>query len=232
MADPLNPQTSLLTKTTLAPGVQWAQSNSPSLKKTRLGLSLITITIVICVIGILAFSFGSALFMVTKYYESNGIKVTISVLYILIDSLLFVVGPYFCLAVPAESGAKGFLAWSIVLSLISIISSIVYIIAPTAFPPIVFYVIGICPFIGFLLFLVFIKKLSEYIGRNDLAARSKTVLVVFLIYSAINLSALAMPLKFLVALVAGLVFLIMYFSLLDALRLSLGKVDKPKNCLT
>ena len=61
-------------------------------------------------------------------------------------------------------------------------NSIVYIIAPTAFPPIVFYVIGICPFIGFLLFLVFIKKLSEYIGRYDLAARSKTVLIVFLIY--------------------------------------------------
>ena len=66
MADPLNPQISLQTESVPAPGVQWAQSNSPSLKKTRLGLSLITLTIVICVIGILAFSFGSALFMVTK----------------------------------------------------------------------------------------------------------------------------------------------------------------------
>jgi hypothetical protein len=227
MADPLNPQTSPLTETTLAPGVQWAQSNSPSLKKTRLGLSVITLSIVIMLICTIGMYLGMMLLMGTKDFE-KGIKVTLPVLDILMPSLICVVGPVFCLAVPAESGAKGFLAGSIVLYLVRIVTSIVQLIAPLVFPSVVFNIIGICGFIGFLMFIVFLQKLSQYIGRNDLVTRSKTLLIIYLISVVIFMSTFALPLMFLAWGVVGIISFIMYWYLVDDLRKALGKVDKPE----
>ena len=228
MTDPLNPQTSPQTETVLAPGVQWAQSNSPSMKKTRLGLSLITLTIVITLICTIGMFFGMMLLMGTKGFDEKWIKVTITVARILAASLIYVIGPIFCLAVPAESGAKGFLAGSIVLNLISIVTSIVQVITPMAFTNVVFNIIGICGFIGFLMFIIFMQKLSEYIGRYDLVTRSKTVLILYIIFVVIVMCTFAMSLMFLAAAVAGIISFIMYWYLVDDLRKALGKVDKPE----
>jgi hypothetical protein len=228
MADPLNFLPSFQTESTLASGIQWAQSNSQSLKKTRLGLSVITLSIVIMLICIIGMCFGLMLLMGTKGFDEEGIKVTITVLRILVVSLVYVVGPICCLAVPAESGARGFLAGSIVLNLISIATSIVHDLAPMTYPNVFFNVSGICGFVGFIMFIVFMQKLSEYIGRYDLVTRSKTLLIVYIILVVILMCTFAMPLMFLAAAIVGIIFFIMYFYLVDDLRKALGKVAKPE----
>ena len=215
MAESNDSQISHSTSKTLASGVQWAQTDSPSLKKTRLGLSLVFFGTVITIIFI-AVVLICSLLMGSKAYNESAVKIAATILGISLAIFVNIVGPLLCLAVPAESGSKRFLVGSIVLDLIAIVNSTVQVIAPMVIPSIVFYIIRLCGIIGLFIFIYFLKKLSEYIGRDDLAARGKKVLIGYLIVP-VGIFALAfllfvVPPFFLVVASMGLVIVYyMYF---------------------
>jgi hypothetical protein len=233
MDEPLSFQTSTQTKTAIAPGERWAQTDSPSLKKTRLGLLLLFYGILISVICLIVMAFlNYALVGIVSKENGFNIVVPTALLMIVSVSFLYFAVPIFCLAVPAESGAKGLLAGSIMLNFISMVNSIVQFIMPTIVPSIVFHIIGICGGIGMVVFILFLKKLSEYIGREDLAAMSSKVLLFTCICWAITLGIFTFTLpylvEFLLFILAALASIYLFFismSLLNGLINALGKVD-------
>jgi hypothetical protein len=237
MADPLNPKKSRHTASTLTPGVQWAQSNSPSLKKTRLGLSLVFFGTLITIIFIAVILTCSQL-MGSKYFNESGAKVVATILGLLLAIFIKIIGPGLCLAVPAESGSKRFLLGSIVLDLIAIVNTTVQIISPMAIPSIYFYFIELCNIISVFIFIYFLKKLSEYIGRGDLSIRSKYIMKGYVLCAAIVLGIYIVLfltgsfLFFLVVAFMGVFFFFIYLfltyiSLINDLRKALGGVKVP-----
>ena len=156
---------------TFASGKEWAQGNSPSVKKTRFGLSLVLIGYVVMIISGLCVAFGVMIFFGPNGLKDKGVMSTIALLRILIACFIDVVGPVYCLAVPAESGTKRYLMMSIFFNLIGIITSIVQLLAPMIFSSIFIRPFGFFGYIGTFMFIIFLKKLSEYIGRDDLGQR-------------------------------------------------------------
>lgn len=226
MADPLNPQTSPQMMATLAPGVQWAQTNSPSLKKTRLGLSLIHYMIEITLVVLIVMFFGAS-FIDPTIGIIKGMTITISILGYLFVSITQIIGPLFCLAVPTESAANGFLVGSIVLQFFNIMKLILQVIVPMLLPPIVFHILGLCGFAGIIMFILFMNRLSEYINRVDLAARGRILLTGCFIFLGASLCMFALPMLAIVLIIAALILFLMYWYLVDDLRKALGKVDEP-----
>jgi hypothetical protein len=234
MTDPLNPRTSFLTETTLSSGVQWAQSNSPSLKKTRMGLSLVffgTITsMILSLIALLCFQL-----MGSKIFNESGAKVIVTILGTSLAVVANIIGPFLCLSVPAESGSKKFLVASIVLHLIMIVNTIVQAISPMALPLIVFYFTRLCGIISLFIFIYFLKKLSEYVGRDDLSVLGKKVLIGFFsvpagIIAAFLLFFVVHPFFAVMASMGLFIFIIcifvMYINLIYSVRKSLVKENK------
>ncbi|MGW8256734.1 MAG: hypothetical protein ACWGMZ_04535 [Thermoguttaceae bacterium] len=232
MVDPTDFQTNSSSSSFLSPGEQWAKTPSSSVKKTRLGLSLVffgTITAIAFFVVIPI----CLLFMGTKAYNDSGVANVATLFGILMGSFVTIVSPAFCLAVPAESGAKKFLIGSIIFYLICLAYSTVQFIAPTALPEIVFYGGDFFTALGFFMFIIFLKRLSAYVGRNDLSARGKTVLIAYIFIQAallgvLHLFVLIPFLFFIIAVTMGLIifsicFVIMYLKLINDLRNTLLK---------
>jgi len=160
----------------------------------------------------------------------------------LVGYLLVLIGPLFCLAVPAESGSKGFIIGSVVCTLASL--------APLAttwlgirFTPFDSSASSVISTLGAILFMLFLRKLSLYIGRPDLARRAMAVLIsaivicVLLIGSALFVlgvrASSAVPggaaaggaagagVLMLVLMIAALVVFILYANLVNSLRKAL-----------
>jgi len=175
-SDPANPYASPQVTMTAAPGVRWLQDPSPSLRQTGLGLSLVFYGIVTMLICLLLIVFFSVVAMVAVSPMLLLLLVPAG-LGILVASILMLIGPIICLAVPEETGAKGLILGSVICQLINLVGSVVNAIAPNLFPPPVLIVLGLCGIAANVLFVLFMKKLSEYIGRLDLAARARNVLI-------------------------------------------------------
>jgi hypothetical protein len=234
MDDSLNSKVSPQTATSFISGRQWAQTISPSLKNTRLGLTLVFFGTLVTIIFI-AVVLICSLLMGSKIYNDNGAKFTATILGLLLGIFVKIIGPVLCLAVPAESGVKRFLVGSIVLDLIAIVYTIVQIIFPMALLSIVFYITRFCSIISLFTFVYFLKTFSEYIGRDDLSALGKKVLIGYLIVPvgiiAVLLLLFVVPLFFVVVAYMGLFILIicifvMYLNLINGLRRALVKENK------
>ena len=100
----------------------------------------------------------------------------------LLGIILVFIGPLFCLTVPAESRAKWLVVASVCCQLGAVGLAAVTGIATVAIRPpeiLVFLLYGtalLLGIIGFLVFVEFLKRLSEYILRNDLTARAGNLL--------------------------------------------------------
>lgn len=177
-SDPANPYASPQVQMMVAPGVRWLQDPSPSLRQTGLGLSLVyygIVTMLLCIllmllVAVVAMAASSPLFLLLMLPAGLGI---------LVANILTLVGPIVCLAVPEESGAKGLILGSVIFQLINLVASVLGAIAPRLLPQPLPVVLNLCGIVGYVLFVLFMKKLSEYVGRLDLAARAKNVLIGF-----------------------------------------------------
>ncbi len=234
MNDPLNLKATTQNTSKPAPGVHWAQSDSPSLKKTRLGLSLIffgNLIMIICMMGLLL---SITLLVGIKWSDNRGAQIIISTVGLVGATLLCVVAPIYCLAVPDESDARGFLAGSLVFYIVSMLISIINIIIsqlnPLSFMIVIYSLFSL---IGFIMFMLFMKKLSEYIDREDLAAYGKKILIGSVICSLMWYVSMCSPqtwlLLWFMAGLGKLVFFIMYMNLLNSLRKALGKAGDRVN---
>ncbi|MGA2059326.1 MAG: hypothetical protein ABSG67_02505 [Thermoguttaceae bacterium] len=231
MTDFLNSQYTPQTTSTLSPGVQWAQTASPSLKKTRFGLSLVLWGYAIMIICMFGITFGIMISFGANGFKEKGLSDAISVLRILFAFFIDFVGPIYCLAVPTESGAKRFLMMSILFNLIGIINSIVHLLAPIIFSSIFIKPFGFLSFIGTFIFIIFLKKFAEYIGRDDLGSKGKKILIVYIIFFVMEICTFEISifpkgltaLLFFLGAITGLIYFLLYITLINDLRKSMIK---------
>jgi hypothetical protein len=175
-SDPANPYASPQVAMVAAPGVRWLQEPSPSLRQTGLGLSLVyygIITMLICSLLILFFTVAGAV----TGFSILAMMAVPPLFGIFVAFILLLVGPIVCLAVPEETGAKGLIVGSVICQVVNLVASVVNAIAPGLIPPPLLMVLGLCGIAANVLFVLFMKKLSEYIGRLDLSARANNVLI-------------------------------------------------------
>ena len=106
---------------------------------------------------------------------------------------------------------------------------------PPVLPPVVNVFLSMSGIAGTVLFILFMRKLSQYIGRIDLAARARNVLialallfplaavVAFVMIGAAFAGAIAVGLIGLVPMLCALIVFVMYANLINALRKALGQ---------
>ena len=148
---------------------------------------------------------------------------------VIVGAILMSVGPLVCLAVPAETGAKGLLIASVLFQLASPANGVLPRLAPSAVPQGFQVVLQLLSLVGFVLFVLFMKKLAEYIGRQDLALRARNVLIGFGITLGLGLVMVlgmirqieAVMLLFIPFVIAAVVALVMYANLVNWLRKAL-----------
>ena len=150
-------------------GMKWTVTDSASLSKTAIGLSLVYYGIILFLLSTIL-TFGAAFFPFALMITLGGF---------MISSVMMLVGPIFCLSVPAETNAKGLIIGAVVLQLlnfsITVLSAAGVNLGP--FAPFA-QMFGVLPAICFVLFM---RRLSQFIGREDLASRAGRVLMLGLV---------------------------------------------------
>ena len=235
MSDP-NPYASSQTVDSVAPGAQWAGAPSPGLRNTGIGLSLVYYGLVIALGCMILGVVGNVMQVAILRMAALGVY---------LGGLLMFIGPFFCLSVPVESRARGFIIGSVVaqsLNMLLTILSIAWMLiaisggrmeAVVALG-VIFQASGLVGVIGFVLFILFMRRLAEFIGRTDLMARARNVLVtlgfVFALFVGMILVSVAAPrggglvaaVVVLAAVVAMIAGFLMYANLINSLRKALA----------
>lgn len=230
MSGPINPYASPEVEEKLSSGALWARETSPSLRQTGLGLTLIYIGIIVLLLSLMVMFFGGMALAAV----GPGAMVAVfgmATFAIIIAFVLMFVGPLVCMAVPAETGAKGFLIGSVVFQLANLgfVIASIFISLPIATTPVMGGAVQVMGPIGFLLFVMFLKKLSQYIGRDDLARSAQTILVGILVIIGLGVVMAVglmggVPILGLLGIVVALgalILFVMYANLVNSLRKAL-----------
>lgn len=217
------------------PGTEWLQGVSPSLTKTGLGLSLVYYGIVIVLLAALVC--GVSIPITASNQEAGEMMTGFASLGMAFGSLLMLLGPMICLSAPAESGGKGFVIGSVLLQFPAVVQVLVHQLAPQILPlavilplwvTIVAQVLG---WIGFVLFVLFLRKLAHYVGREDFSRRARNVLiglaklcVVGTVFAVVSYAEIfVVGIFFGLSLVlGGLIVFVMYANLVNDLRKTLA----------
>jgi hypothetical protein len=161
---------------------------------------------------------------------------------VLLGGLLNFIGQIVCCMVPSQSGAKGYAIGAVVMQVCAVglyFANIAHTVMAGPSPYLPFaHLTNAAGLIGTVLFVLFMRKLSSFIGRGDLRRRSGNILV----FGAILLAIFGLLLLgfviwkaelfgwlSIVLLIGGLVCFVMYANLINALRkVLLGKVALSK----
>jgi hypothetical protein len=253
MDEPVNPYASPLAETMQMPASAGAEVASPALRRTGVGLTLVYYGILLILLTIIGLFF-SVIFLRMGPLFKNGqplipgglpdnftIIILVGGISSLVGCLLMFAGQIVCLAVPSESGAKGFIIAVIILQIVSIVqsfSSVILQFAPNLkIPEPVSIILNFTGLVGTILFVLFLRKLSEYIGRMDFMDKARNILVLLLFLFAVGaVTVVGMMLinplfGFLgIILAIGALFcFVMYVNLINALRkVLLGKEPRAK----
>lgn len=227
MSDEANPFASPQSAAVERPEIVWANEQPDALRKVKLGLTLVYIGI--C--GILLACIGLPILMFSFDGPDNIVPLTfVMVGAILLLSLLMFIGEVFCLAVPAESGAKTLIYAAVGLQGLGFLCSLLVAVIPDTMVTAVISVVsnlgGIASLICFILFL---RRVALYIERPDIAARAVRSLIVGAVsvglFIALTLLAIVNPqlgasfgIVILVAAIGMLVSLLMYANTVTYLR--------------
>lgn len=95
---------------------------------------------------------------------------------VFISWLMLIIGPFFCLSVPAESGAKGLIGASILFQLTGFFLTVA-LRTGAGLPPALQLLSQFSGVTGGILFLFFLMKVARFIGREDLRRRGISVLI-------------------------------------------------------
>jgi hypothetical protein len=234
-----NPYASPHTDPQLPMGTEGSPLASPGLQRTATGLGLIYYGILLLLLGIVIGMIAGIVVAV------NGLKGNI-VLFPLVlagggaflGSLMMFIGQIVCLAVPPESGARGLIIGTVVLHAAGFVISFAAGFSSAqaqaqAGPGAASQVNGgagnLLGFIAAILFILFLRKVSQYIDRPDLASRASNILRLMLVIVALFVMAGILvaakaafaPLFMFVGAVAALVMFVMYVNLINSLRKAL-----------
>jgi hypothetical protein len=133
------------------------------------------------------------------------------------------VGAVVCLAAPDESNARRFLIGSVAIRGISLVYSFLYYLIPTLRSNALTTISGILGCVRYLVFMLFLKNLSVYIGRADLARKAKNVLMlgglILVLFLPVFLGIVKnFGLLGPVILIAAIVTFVIYVNLINELR--------------
>ncbi len=173
MQDTRNPYASPMATEMSPVAAQWLQSPSTSLTKVANGLGLIYMGIVVILFAIIGGILS--LFLLARTPAMAATILAFIGLAVLAGVVLNIVGSVFCLATPEETGAAGMIYASVGamgLGLLITVSSWLVALPPTMY--LVQMVLNLAAGVTFLLFL---RKLAQFIGRADFAAKAKSVLI-------------------------------------------------------
>lgn len=221
------------------PGTQWIADASPSLHQTTSGLSVLYYGLVIVLLCLIV-NFAIAL------EWGPLILGRIAALGMCVGGILIFLGPFLCLRVPPESKSRGYIMGSVGLQLASLFVLVLLTLRGFAaawagqhhdYQAVVVLacLLGLAVLVSFILFVLFIRRLAQFIGRRDLADRARNVLIALAAGILLVLVMASLPLLRLregaraavivaVPTVLGvLVGYIMYASLVNRLRKALKK---------
>jgi hypothetical protein len=204
--------------------MEWMANQPVALSNTALGLSLVYY-------GIVLFLFSLILGMLAGFFLP--VVALLALPGILIGPILMFVGPLFCLTVQAQTNAKGLIIATVVLQLANYVA---------IFLPMFGFDFGeFQPFMQTLnllsniCFLLFMRKLALFIGRDDLAGRASRILIggivvfVGIIATAIFTMTMLDASMIMLALlgIGAIVLFVMYANLLNALSKALKNAKTP-----
>lgn len=230
-----NPYAAPLAASFVAPGAQWIRVDSPGLRRVGVGL-LIEFCAALTQVGSTLFVFLFLQFLARKLIRVGmSIEAVQAIVFflagvILLATALRVVGMLLCLAVPDESGAKGLIIAALVLMICAVVADLSTLVVQTG-PPIelVSRLLGL---LGWIFFILFLRKTSQFIGRADLAAQAGSLLgmlaalvaltIVLGVVVGLRIREPALLWVFVVAiLVLAISMLVRYLILIHRLRLAL-----------
>lgn len=204
-----------------AHGAKWIGKNPAALSKTALGLSLVYYGIILSLL--------STILTFAAFFIPFGLIITLSGF--MIGSVMMFVGPIFCLSVPAETNAKGLIVGTVVLQLINFSATVLPAVGVDfgLFSPFA-QMFGVLAAICFILFM---RRLSQFIGREDLASRAGRVLMLGSVtvvaaiggFVAMFVLTPVAAFSFLVISVMMLIAFVMYANLVNALSKALKSND-------
>ena len=243
-ADQVNPFASPTSVDTDAtPLAAWASDDASGLRYVRIGLQMVYVGIcgiLICAIAIAGIAVAAGQ-MVGPAGPAGPAADIVGVWGIAMISMmiaafccwfLLVLGPWFCLGVPTATGAKGLIIGSVLCSGVGLLYSVAVAITLVPQSATIGMVANVLGAVGSVLFILFMRRLAVYIGRDDLVRRANRVLILGavmfaagLAFGILGVGAIAAgalnPLLILlpvILLILGLVLFVMYANLVNYLR--------------
>lgn len=155
---------------------------------------------------------------------------------VLISWLMLIIGPFFCLSAPSESGAKGLIGASILFQLTGFLLSIA--LRTGADLPLPLQLLSqFSGVTGGVLFIFFLMKIAKYIGRDDLRRRGINLLIGSVVLFMITMVAVYLLMTsgrrgmepggliaLVVAAIGALVLFVMYANLVNYLAKAIGSL--------
>ncbi len=175
MYDPTNPYASPMSTEMNPVAVQWLGTPSPSLLKVARGLGLIYSGICLALLSVIG---GSVLVFVvgaaTRSPEAVAMIGILMMIGVIVAWIMNIVGTLLCTATPEESGAQGMIYASAAAMGISLLMQIGLTFKVLPQGANVFQ--SVAAIISGITFLVFLKRLGQFIGRLDLAGKAQSIL--------------------------------------------------------
>lgn len=244
MQDQFNPYQAPLSAAMHPRAEEWLRTSDASLQKVAAGLGLIYMGLVVLLAtivigGVIGGIMGARgeLARAAPPQEFGMIALAIGG-GALLGYVLNLIGTLRCMATPEESGAKGLINATAALMVVSLLMILFNFFAES---PIVGVVQRLVSLIGGVTFVIYLRRLAEFIGSERLARKARTILILLavgvvllvVIIAALVVAfaefpvhggggppslAIAAGVASLVLLIGGLITFVMYANLINAMR--------------
>jgi hypothetical protein len=238
MQDQFNPYAAPATVAMHPKAADWLRTQDPSLLKVGRGLGNIYLGIVLAILAviggaILAAIAGAAGAAAGGQQGAAGglfIVVLIAGVAVLVGYIMIIVGTLQCLATPEETGARGMIVASVIMAVMAFVLGVGRAFmgqkaAAGEFGPneILNAASNLLSLGSQITFLLFLKKLAEFIGAASLADRAKTLLILMGATFALGLVLgitlyVAAPLGILIGIALFAIAIVSFFMYLRLLR--------------
>ena len=175
-------------------------SSAIGLARVSYGLRLIYLSLILAVVTFLA-AFVAILAAVNAGQKLGPADLGQGPLALILQGMIFlsllsnvmaIIGKFYCLQVPEKAQASTLIFLSVAFSVLSVLIQV-----GAAIPATAMLVQPIAPasslfvMVGYVIFLIFLRRLAEYLGRMVLAARARSILVWSFLLSAVTIAGMA-----------------------------------------
>jgi hypothetical protein len=236
MDEPVNPYASPEANLSESPFAEPILADLPGLRTTGIGLSLVYYGIIVMLLTVI-FMFFSA--FVVPAFPTLGVSfLVIPGILVLICAVVIFAGQVTCLAVPSQTGAKVYIILAVVLQVLSIVQYALSFIAQRlpglSLPQPIMTVFDVISSTHILFFVLFMRAIGKYLGRQDIVDKARNVIIVgaILVVAAVAVAFTTTPSQKdagpSIAVVIGFLFgcliaFVMYVNLINAVRQAILK---------